>query len=374
MGAVFMVFNDMMIYYNEVNENLNNFKEFNDQIINIKRLYNLSNTNFIVAISKAQINASNFNNSIQAVNKNLTDIQIESRKINPMKLGRKISALELMKTKYNNENLEVDCLIKLLFECSDALFDLSNGAVIDRGSQIIKLVTSIDEVLMKIKSLHNIFSCLTNINKDIQNNNIYADAGILSIRLYRENITTKEFGIYMGAINDIYDRVCSTLDISSSDYALRPVKIESGSLYEKIFGHPTAIKFMQDLLERAIAFVYRNFSREGKLNASSNNIDKLKEELELIDLCEKHGIKTDTAKKVMEENLNLICKDVLSLTEQNSKISINDNILDLGEETSKVMFEKYDKISLPEQTNNDSRISDVIISSNEVASTDEDNN
>ncbi|NRY56453.1 hypothetical protein [Clostridium acetobutylicum] len=61
--------------------------------------------------------------------------------------------------------------------------------------------------------------------------------------------------------------------------------------------------------------------------------------MKLTELCEKHGINTEEAKKVLKQNLDALCLDTYKLTTRNNKISIGENVYDLGKEISQAVLE-----------------------------------
>ncbi|MGH4117951.1 hypothetical protein [Clostridium sp.] len=335
-----MIFSDVSNNYNELHEKLQGLDTFKTQLKGVEAYY-MEYSSYLIGLHvHSQVNGSNVNSVTKEALTRLENIQSQSRKI---------SLKDVWKTNYILESFEnidsemyepIRKLATTLESCCDLLFDFINTPLDKCVPQ--KLTIFISVISTTIREIDNfllISSCLKNINSEVQNNNLYPESRTITIRFYREDMTVKEIGKYMVAVNTIYERVCTIVGISATDYALRPIKIESGSWYEKLFGHPTSIKMMQDLLNRAIGYVYRNYTNEGKLSASGSKIEALKQELNIIGLCEEHKINGDIAKKIIEENLNLICMDIFTLTTKNTKIAVNERIFELGQEVATSLLE-----------------------------------
>lgn len=334
-----MIYKDIIAYYDEVAKSQQYLEIIQQNLLEIKSAFNSCSSKIIDA-NLSKINSTNFTSYTTGVKQDMKTFLDQVKKVELYKVGKMIAHLERVTAINKDISLPVIKLIESLDEFSDLVHKFVSDTIeISTTSLLSALMFSVDRTLNSVNILLYTQNYLNIIDKAIETNIEYSEESILSIRLFRENMTTREISAYMVSLNDIYERVCAILDISTSDYALRPVKIESGSWFEKVFGHPSSIKFMQDLLNRFITFIYRNYTTEGKLINTKKKIDALKEAVDIIAICEEHGIKTEKAKKIAEENLDLICKNVYLLTAKNSKIAVNEKIFDLGEEASNALLE-----------------------------------
>jgi len=335
-----MIFNDVESNYNELREKVEGLETFKAQLKVIVTHYMDFSSNLINLNINSQVNGSNIGSIAKDSIARLVNIQT---------LLRKISLKDVWKTFYKLESFKdfgfemykpVLKLLNSLENCCELLFEFTNTPLDNSvAKKLVILISVINTTIIEIDGFYLIASCLKNINYELQNNIIYTEGSTITIRIYRDDMTVREIGNYMVSINDIYERVCAIVGVSATEYALRPIKIESGSWYEKLFGHPSVIKFMQELLNRAIGFVYRNYTNEGKLAATPYKMELLEKELNIIQICEEHGINVESSKKIVEENITLICKDLLTLTAKNTKIAVNERVFELGQEVAASLIE-----------------------------------
>ena len=71
----------------------------------------------------------------------------------------------------------------------------------------------------------------------------------------------EEFLNKLLALDRLYSELCLLANVSKSQYPLRVIKIESGSLWIKLFGESKVITLLTSLIESAAGFFYRNFTR-----------------------------------------------------------------------------------------------------------------
>jgi hypothetical protein len=217
----------------------------------------------------------------------------------------------------------------------------------EKKKELVTFILYVETLLMRIDSYKETIRELITINKLIENTyEISENEEIFMIQLHDKNMSLKEIVSCIDILNNIYERACNMLEISSQDFQLKPIKLESGSWLEKVIGHEKIFNFIEDLLNRAIGFIYRNYTSEGKTKGQINKIDLMKEELKLIDLCEKHGIDTTKSKETFEGNLNAMCQDVLKLTSKSNKITVNDNTYDKEKELSEKVLEEYKRMAI----------------------------
>lgn len=102
---------------------------------------------------------------------------------------------------------------------------------------------------------------LSNIESDV---NEAEEGRELSIVL-QSTMTLPEFTEKLAAIEDLYVELCMLTSVSLTDHPIQIVKIESGSLWAKLFGNTKVMALLASLIESGAGFVYRNYTTEGKL-------------------------------------------------------------------------------------------------------------
>lgn len=337
-----MIFNDVVEWYDEILSNYRAIDELRMQLTNALKAYEEASICIIEPNYDRSISNTNYDNYRNQLANRLGSVTDGLQKINFLKVGKCLLRLESLKNENEFISKPLDQLIKCVEYNSNLIHTYLNTPYESKFKYLIGVIQSLNMTITSIDNVKSIGDYLRDINLAIQSDNEYSESAI-EIRLYREELNVKEISIYMDTVNSIYERACTLFNVSTSDYELKPIKMESGSWYEKVFGHPSVIKFIEELLDKAIRFIYRNYTREGKLSENKNRIEALKEGIELMELCKKHDINTEVAKEVIEENLNVLCLDVYKLTTGNSKIAINGKIHDIGKEISKSLLEEKSK-------------------------------
>jgi len=128
----------------------------------------------------------------------------------------------------------------------------------------------------------------------------------------------------------MYSIICRGLDFSSDDSVLLPVKIETGSLYEKLKGKEDAISLFISILTFTYTIFHDNFSDISKLNSQVEQANFIKSKIEIVALAKEQGIEiSDDAKSRLEDEITDLLNSSLTLAKNNTKIQINNNTIDL---------------------------------------------
>lgn len=325
-----MIFNDITERFNEINLVLDELKEFYNCAIALNAQSDsiLKNSIFYTYYSYSTGNYSTLVTAVkEAISKsdNILDKQRMS------KLGRILAKLERKGLEDIESNI-VKKLVSALSEFDDCIYELNNVSpdnfpsaysnLINSASNFIHVFDMCREIITEL----NYFELLLMGNVDNLNSE-----NTFSIRLYNEYLSIPEINSSIKTLSDIYERTCSIFDISVSEYPLEPLKIETGSLWEKVFGHEKAVGFMSELFSKIISYVHRNFTNEGKISTVGTKVDAIKEAIELSKICKEHGLDTSAADSTIEANLNVLCNDIYKLTTSSSKIAINGKVYDLSE-------------------------------------------
>ncbi len=128
----------------------------------------------------------------------------------------------------------------------------------------------------------------------------------------------------------MYSIICRGLDISNADSVLLPVKIETGSLYEKLKGKEAAITLFTTIITLSYTIFHDNFSHISKLNNQVEQANFIKSKIEIVALAKEQGIEiSDDAKSRLEDEITDFLNSSLTLAENNTKIQINNKTIDL---------------------------------------------
>lgn len=87
---------------------------------------------------------------------------------------------------------------------------------------------------------------------------------------------------------------------------IRIVRLEVGSLWLRLLGRTRAISFLRELLERALAFMYRNYTVEGQLEQLPRKVKIAEEILGLEEQLRAQGRDTQAMQRDLEEAAGII--------------------------------------------------------------------
>lgn len=325
-----MVFTDIVENFNRIKEALDELNPYYDAAIQIqecsdKMVESTIQNTYVSYTSNNYVPLGNI------IKENINTLTATILKQNTLKLGQLLYELKKNEKDTIQSNL-IKEMSKSIEEFYNSSYEFSNAPKGEIPNKCINLIINSSKFIYTYDMFKGFINELNNFKTLLMSNSDEVnDTNTFSIRLYNENLSLQEINGSIKVISEIYEKTCEIFNISSSDYPLKPIKIESGSFLGWLTGSDKAFAFMTDLINRAIDFIYRNYTKEGKLNNAGTKIDILKQEINLIELCEKHGIDTTKAKDTLEDNLNILCNDVYKLTTSSSKISINGKIHDLKE-------------------------------------------
>jgi len=148
-------------------------------------------------------------------------------------------------------------------------------------------------------------------------------------------MTLSTFIIKLQSIEKTYEELCILLNISLSEYPIQLSKIESGSLWVKIFGNTKVIEFLTATLESGAKFIYTNYTNEGKISIIPKNVETIESILHLKENLEKQGISSAELNEELKKSSILIAKNLNKLLENESNITINNKIITIDNHINK---------------------------------------
>jgi len=143
-------------------------------------------------------------------------------------------------------------------------------------------------------------------------------------------MTLSEFILKLQSVEKIYNELCMLANVSTSDFPVEILKIESGSLWAKIFGESKVIVLMTNMLESGVSFVYRNYTDEGKLAAIPKKVESIESIIQLSAKLKEQGIAVDEIQDHIKKSSVLLSKELNKLISDQPEIIINNNKLSIG--------------------------------------------
>ena len=144
----------------------------------------------------------------------------------------------------------------------------------------------------------------------------------------------------LASLKSIYAVISILLSISETEHPIHLIKIESGSLWARIAGSNDIIKLMTDLIKSSANYVYRNFTKEGKIASIPKNVDAIESVLKLKDKLEKQGIETSEMIEDIQKASVGLSKELRTLLAGQPSIEINGKLYSVGETMQKKYLEE----------------------------------
>jgi hypothetical protein len=171
---------------------------------------------------------------------------------------------------------------------------------------------------------------------------IKENESILSIYIQPNN-NLETIAAKLDAINSIYTELCQLLNVSTTEYPLKVIMIESGSLWVKLFGESKIIGLVTDFLREGGKYIYYNHTKDGRNEKEIINIEKktalLKNTVKALEeILGKEGL-THKMEKDIKKSGEKITHDVLVVCEGQKNGRIIDENFSSGSVIDKVIEE-----------------------------------
>ena len=176
----------------------------------------------------------------------------------------------------------------------------------------------------------NIISCSLQETYDDEN------LSFLSLKL-DSDYTFQQFIEKLQAIQSIYSEMCYLFEISEYDFPLRIAKIESGSLWLKIFGESKIINLFADSIKDAKEYGYRNMTREGKIRSVPEDIKAVEALLGLRDKMKEGGINTKDVDEKISKSTSIIADNLNILLSGEKKVTLNGELIEENDNQQKLL-------------------------------------
>jgi hypothetical protein len=176
---------------------------------------------------------------------------------------------------------------------------------------------------------------LSNLRKNLDPHEIVSDEfQVVSIFL-PSIIEYNDLLIKLTAIERIYSELCQLIKVSMAEYPLRIIKVESGSLWVKVFGESRVMALFTSLLQSAAAYIYRNYTEEGRISSIPKQIQSIEAILGLTDKLKEQGVDTSQIKENVQKAAVTISQQLNELLQGQSGITVNNESIPAQKTISK---------------------------------------
>lgn len=138
-----------------------------------------------------------------------------------------------------------------------------------------------------------------------------------------------EFIERLNAVEKIYSELCQLLNVSEAQEPLKIAKVESGSLWAKVFGNSKVISLMDDFIRASAKFMHRNYTKEGKTSSVSSKLETLNQVLEFSDKLKAAGLDVTEMRDSLAKSGHEVAKQLNCLLSNHPFVTVNDDQLPL---------------------------------------------
>jgi hypothetical protein len=174
---------------------------------------------------------------------------------------------------------------------------------------------------------------------------IRPEEGVLTILLPSvEDLPT--FADKLTALATIYSELCQLLNVSLSQHPLRISKVESGSLWAKVFGLKKVVDLTAQLLDSAARYCYRNYTREGKIGAVPSTVESMDAILGFTNKLKDAGVDVSTIHAEIAKGAHAVAKNLTALIADQPSMKIDGHTISVVVEVSRPYLEN-ERLRLP---------------------------
>lgn len=218
----------------------------------------------------------------------------------------------------NKENIfstDMEIVVKDLY---DFFKILNNFYIMGRSFEKVKeVIISGKKAVNSIDKLDSQFNYIKKLDKVLEGDNEYLGNEILEIKISNK-LSYKEMLVILNLFIEMYEMIRCVLNIEEE---IEIIKIETGSLFEKIKGHPIIIQIITSALITVGNDIYENSLNP--YNKSKMQIQEFKDKYNLKEILEKDGYDTSAIENDLSSLYGKLFKGSKLVMNSSSKIKIN---------------------------------------------------
>ena len=178
------------------------------------------------------------------------------------------------------------------------------------------------------------------------------DSGEFSVYL-QSDVEFATFVDKLGALNELYLELCGLLEVSAAQHPLRIAKIESGSLWSKVFGEPRVLDLMATLIEKTAGWLYRRFTHEGQETALAIEWHALREAIDVREILVEAGMPTDQMDELLAKAGVEIARRLATLISGEPVVEVNGKTIAVDDAMRDLYIEKASTRQIEHNPDND---------------------
>lgn len=205
------------------------------------------------------------------------------------------------------------------------------------GEHAVPLILAARDLYAKIETL---FDSLQLVEEAIGAYDVPGSSEAPLALLLPAHLDLAEFARKLLALQALYSELCMLLSVSENAHPLRISKIESGSLWAKVFGQSRVIGLMASFVEQTASWLYRSYTTEGKIASVPQKVESIDALLNLTERLAAAGIDTSEMKEHIGKSAVAISKSLAEIMDGQPSVTVNEMTLSVGSELNKKFLEQ----------------------------------
>src|SRR5260370_3469104 len=142
----------------------------------------------------------------------------------------------------------------------------------------------------------------------------------------------RQFIAKLSSIDKLYSELCALVNVSTSEFPLRVIRVEYGSLWLRLFCESKVTALLTSLIASAVSYMHRNFTNEGKIEAIPKKVSAVEEVLELTEKVKAAGIDTKEINENVQKSAVIISQELNTLLMHEPNVTINGKGYSVGQD------------------------------------------
>jgi hypothetical protein len=154
----------------------------------------------------------------------------------------------------------------------------------------------------------------------------------------------------LSAFRNLYSELCLLLGTTEGSHPLRILKIESGSLWIRVFGDTRVTQLLTGILESTIGFLHRRYTSEGKIAAVPSKLESLDAAIQVSARLKSLGVDTDAMNENLRKGGVAISESLAELLEGQPRVRLNDQLHTVGYGLETPLLAQKTRLQLPDES------------------------
>jgi hypothetical protein len=160
----------------------------------------------------------------------------------------------------------------------------------------------------------------------------------------------EDFARKLEAFHSLYRELCFVLGTTAGSHPLKVAKIESGSLWIKVFGDTRVVQLLVALLESTVGYLHRTFTSEGKIASVPRKLESLDAAIQISAKLQSAGVDTSEMNENLRKSGVAISRGLAELLEDQPRVRVNRNVFTVGVQIEPLLLAQRTALRLADQS------------------------